>query len=210
MGFLKKLKDLGGAPSKELLQNGVLGRGVIIGVEATRVATGPEGFEKRVCVVTLEIALDNTPVYQASVRHAFSPLDMAQLVPGQSVVAVRVNPADPQEVALDLATLPPTVTVTGEGASAADVLAKGTPVRAVIVQTNPLGMKNQAGVDVHAFVLTVLAEGQVPRQVQVGNPVPPEAIPLLYPGCNVPAKVLPEEPEGVVIDWAAALAEFTK
>ncbi len=97
MGFLKKLKDLGGAPSKELLQNGVLGRGVIVGVEATRVATGPEGFEKRVCVVTLEIALDNTPVYQASVRHAFSPLDMAQLVPGQSVVAVRVNPEDPQE-----------------------------------------------------------------------------------------------------------------
>ena len=102
MGFLKKLKDLGGAPSKELLQNGLLGRGVIVGVEATRVATGAEGFEKRVCVVTLEIALDNTPVYQASVRHAFSPLDMAQLVPGHSVVAVRVNPSDPQEIALDL------------------------------------------------------------------------------------------------------------
>ncbi len=80
----------------------------------------------------------------------------------------------------------------------------------MIVQTNPLGMKNQAGVDVHAFVLTVLAEGQVPRQVQVGNPVSPEAIPLLYPGSNVPAKVLPEEPDGVVVDWAAALAEFTK
>jgi hypothetical protein len=27
---------------------------------------------------------------------------------------------------------------------------------------------------------------------------------------HVPAKVLPEEPDGVVIDWAAALAEFTK
>jgi hypothetical protein len=210
MGFLKKLKDMSGAPSKGLLQNGLLGRGVITGVEATRVATGPEGFEKRVCVVSLEVALDNTPVYQASVRHAFSPLDMAQLVPGHSVVAVRVNPSDPQEIALDLATEPPTVTIKGEGASAADVLAQGDSVRAVIVQTSPLGMKNQAGVDVHGFVLTVLADGQVPRQVQVGNPVPPEAIPLLYPGANVPAKVLAAEPEGVVIDWAAALAEFTK
>jgi hypothetical protein len=209
MGFLKKLKDMSGAPSKDLLANGLLGRGVVLGVEATRVATGPEGFEKRVCVVTLEVALDNTPVYQASVRHAFSPLDMAQLVPGQAVVAVRVDPADHQNIALDLATEPPTVTITGQGASAADVLAGGTPVRAVIVQTNPLGMKNQAGVDVHAFVLTVLADGQAPRQVQVGNPVPPEAVPLLYPGCNVPAKFLPSEPDGVVIDWTAALAEFS-
>lgn len=98
---------------------------------------------------------------------------MAQLVPGHSTVAVRVNPSDPQEIALDLGTEPPTVTVTGG-------------------------------------VLTVLSDGQAPRQVQVGNPVPPEAAPLLYPGCNVPAKVLPEEPDGVAIDWAAAVAEFTK
>jgi hypothetical protein len=33
---------------------------------------------------------------------------------------------------------------------------------------------------------------------------------LLYPGCNLPAKFLPSEPEGVVIDWTAALAEFLK
>jgi hypothetical protein len=38
------------------------------------------------------------------------------------------------------------------------------------------GMKNQAGVDVHAFVLTVLSKGQVPPPVQVGNPVPPAAL----------------------------------
>src|SRR5207244_2565116 len=151
MGILKKLKDLGGAPSKDVLQNGLLGRGIVLSVEPTRVATGPEGFEKRVCVVTLEIALDNTPVYQASVRHAFSPLDMAQLVPGRTTVAVRVDRSDPQQIALDLATEPPTVTVSGQGASAADVLAGGTPVRAVIVQTSPLGMKNPAGVDMHAF-----------------------------------------------------------
>ena len=210
MGILKKLKDLGGAPSKDVLQNGLLGRGIVLSVEPTRVATGPEGFEKRVCVVTLEIALDNTPVYQASVRHAFSPLDMAQLVPGRTTVAVRVDRSDPQQIALDLATEPPSVTVSGQGASAADVLAGSTPVRAVIVQTSPLGMKNPAGVDMHAFVLTVLADGELPRQVQVGNPVPPDAVPLLYPGCNVPAKFLPSEPDGVVIDWTAALAEFTK
>lgn len=210
MGFLKKLKDLSGSPSKDLLQHGLLGRGIVVGVEPTRMSTGPEGFEKRVCVVTLEVALDNTAPYQASTRHAFSPLDMAQLVPGRTTVAVRVDPDDPQQIALDLASEPPTVTVQSQGASAADVLAGGTAVRAVIVQTSPLGMKNPAGVDMHAFVLTVLADGAMPRQVQVGNPVPPDAVPLLYPGCNVPAKFLPAEPDGVVIDWTAALAEFSK
>jgi hypothetical protein len=71
-------------------------------------------------------------------------------------------------------------------------------------------MKNPHGVDMHAFVLTVMPDGQKPYQTKVGNPVPEEAVPLLFPGSNLPAKVLPEEPEGVVIDWDAALAEFTK
>jgi hypothetical protein len=56
----------------------------------------------------------------------------------------------------------------------------------------------------------VMPDGQKPYQTKVGNPVPEEAVPLLFPGSNLPAKVLPEEPEGVVIDWDAALAEFTK
>ena len=39
-------------------------------------------------------------------------------------------------------------------------------------------------------------------------PVPPEAVPLLYPGNNVPAKRLPDrEDHYVVIDWSAALIQ---
>ena len=210
MGLFKKLKEMGGSPSSDLLQNGLIGRGLLLGVETTRVSTGPEGFEKPVCVFTVEVTLDNTPTYQAQCRQAVPVVALAQLVPGQTVVAVRVDPNDPTTIALDFASEPPTVTVKREGGGAAEVLARGLPVRAVIVQTQPLGMKNEEGVDLHAFLLTVLPEGKAPYQSKVGNPVPTDAVPLLYPGANLPAKVLPEEPDGVVIDWAAALAEIIK
>jgi hypothetical protein len=210
MGLFKKLKEMGGTPPKELMENGRLGRGLILGIETTNVSMGPEGFEVPVCIFSLEVTLDNTPAYQAQCRQAIPVNVIGQMVPGQTAVAVRVDPNDQSVVAIDLANAPPTVTVQREGGGAADVLARGAPVRAVIIATQPMGMKNPEGVDIHAFILTVLQDGQAPRQAKVGNPVPPEAVPLLFNGANLPAKVLPEEPEGVVIDWTAALAEYSK
>ena len=55
-----------------------------------------------------------------------------------------------------------------------------------------------------AFVLTVMREGQNPYQTKVGNPTPPEALPLLFPGSQVPVES--GTPRPVVIDWDAALA----
>jgi hypothetical protein len=52
-----------------------------------------------------------------------------------------------------------------------------------------------------------MAEGTAPYQIKVGNPVPPEALPLLYPGSKLPAKFDPNgAQEAVAIDWAGALA----
>jgi hypothetical protein len=46
--------------------------------------------------------------------------------------------------------------------------------------------------------------------VPVGNPVPSDAVPLLYPGNNVPAKRLPERGDKyIVVDWSEALAQAT-
>ena len=54
----------------------------------------------------------------------------------------------------------------------------------------------------------MLAAGRAPYQVQVGNPVPAAALPLLYPGNTVPAKRMPEgDDRELVIDWDAALAQ---
>jgi hypothetical protein len=189
----------------------LLGRGTITGIKQTRVSTGEDANSSPVCIFTVEVTLDNVPPYTATCRQAVPLTVLPQMVPGQTVAAVRVNPDNHDEIALDLATEPPEVTMSqSQGASAAEVLERGNPVRAVIVQTQPLGMKNQQGVDMHAFVLTVMPDGQKPYQAKVGNPVPEDAVPLLFPGSNLPAKVLPEEPNGVVIDFKAALAEFTK
>jgi hypothetical protein len=91
----------------------------------------------------------------------------------------------------------------------AQILSVGLPVRVIIVQTMPVNMKNPQGLDMYALVLTVLHDGQLPTRAQVGNPVPAACIGLLYPGCNLPAKVLADNPGAIAIDWDAAIAEFT-
>jgi hypothetical protein len=61
----------------------------------------------------------------------------------------------------------------------------------------------------YAFVLTVMAEGRPPYQIQGGNPVPSAALPLLYSGKTVPAKRMPDgDDRELVIDWERALAQL--
>ena len=101
------------------------------------------------------------------------------------------------------------MTIAGEPGreTAADILAKGTAARVAVVEASALGMKNPAGVDLYRFVLTVTVEGRAPYQIEVGNPVPPDAVPLLYPGSNLPAKVMPGKDNDLAIDWATAATE---
>jgi hypothetical protein len=77
------------------------------------------------------------------------------------------------------------------------------------VTPEPVALKAPDGVEIYAFTLTVMVEGRAPYQITVGNPVPDDAIPLLYPGSNLPAKKGSTDHE-VVIDWKAALASFTE
>jgi hypothetical protein len=51
-----------------------------------------------------------------------------------------------------------------------------------------------------------MPEGKDPYQIQVGNPTPPAALPFLFPGSRVPVKI-GTDPNAVVIDWDAAVAE---
>jgi hypothetical protein len=213
MGLLSKMRDLSGSVSKELLQEGLLGRGIIVSVQQTAVSTGADFNPSHVCVFTVEVALDNVPRYTATCRQAVRATILPQLMAPGATVAVRVDPKDQSRIALSLGEEPPTVTMASTGDAntgpAARILDLGEPCKAVIVQTQPLGMRNAKGDDMYAFSLTVMAEGRPPYQIQVGNPVPAAALPLLYPGNTVPAKRMPDgDDRELVIDWETTLAQL--
>ena len=119
-----------------------------------------------------------------------------------------MNRDNHQEVAIDFSAQPPEVTVAAcDTGSAAELLAIGEPATVVIADSKSLETNTPAGIDLFALVLTVMVPGKEPYRVQVGNPVPPVVLPLLFPGSNVFAMVHPVEPDRVVIDWDQALQD---
>jgi hypothetical protein len=170
--------------------------------------------------------------YRATCKHPIPMIYLPQMRTEGATVAVRVDLADPQHVALDLASKPPavpdeeagSVTIAGpDGAvevpthaspvKAPEILARGKPCRATLVLSTPLGQRNDAGLDVMGLVFTVAAGGSEPYQAQIGVGVPRDAMPLLFPGSELPARALeewlrnPSPPDMVTVDWAAAIKE---
>ena len=82
------------------------------------------------------------------------------------------------------------------------------PCRAMILETQPLGMRIPRGEDIYALRLTVMAHGRPAYEVQIASAVPSAALPLLRSGTTVPAREMPADDEReLVIDWGAALAQ---
>lgn len=76
------------------MQNGLLGRGIIISIQQTSVSTGVDFDSAHVCVFTVEVALDNVPRYTATCRQAVRATVLPQLMMPGATVAVRVDPND--------------------------------------------------------------------------------------------------------------------
>jgi hypothetical protein len=206
MGIFKKIKSAVAGVDAGSIDNAVLGRGVIVAVQPTGTTITTGNLEQRICVFQVEVALDDTTPYVATCRQRIPMWTMAQIQPGATTVAVRVDAANPAAIAIDWDTPAPTVRLPQAAAqgSAADVLANGDPCRVIIQQFQPLGMTNPAGLPLYAFALTVVPEYGAAYQAQVGNPVPADALAFVYPGSQLPAKVMPGQPNGIAIDWAHA------
>ena len=206
MGMFSKIKSAVAGVDAASIGNARIGRGVITSVQPTGTVITVGTIEQHLCQFQVEIALDDQSPYTAVCRQRIPVWTMAQIQPGATTVAVRVDASDPARFAIDWDTPAPTVRLAqgaGNG-SAAEILATGVPCSVIVQQFQPLGMTNAAGVPLYAFALTVIPSAGNPYQVQVGNPVPNEAIALCYPGSRLPAKVAADKLESVVIDWAAA------
>ncbi|HWE68581.1 MAG TPA: hypothetical protein VG298_18210 [Acidimicrobiales bacterium] len=208
MGFLRKIT---GGVDKQLLATGLLGQGLITNVQLTGTTLqSGNGLVQRSCIFTVQVSLDGKDPYEATCKQRVPEIQLPQFQPGSTVIAVRVNPDDPTDIALDLQTAPPEVTTpagTGDH-SAAEILATGEPAQAVIVESMALNKRNPAGVEIYAYTLTVMPTGKDPYQIQVGNPTPPSALPFLFAGSHVPVKI-GSIPNAVVIDWDKAVADST-
>jgi hypothetical protein len=205
MAFFKKIT---GGVDKKLLATGTLGQGLITDVKLTGTTLqSGNGLVQRACIFTIEVRVDGQEAYVATCKQRVPEVQIPQLRPGATLVAVRVDAADRSRVAIDFDTPPPVVTAapTSGNHSAAHVLATGEAAEALIVESQPLMRRNAAGVDIYAFTLTVLPAGRDPYQIQVGNPVAPSALPFLFPGSRVPVKI-GDDPNAVVIDWDHAAA----
>jgi hypothetical protein len=201
MGLFSKLT---GGADKKLLETGII---TDLKLTGTTLQSG-NGLVQRTCIFTLEVSLDGKDPYTATCKQRFPEVQIPQIDVGNTTVCVRANPDNLEQIAIDFDNPPPVVHTAGPAAghSAAEILASGTPARAVIVESQSIGKVNQAGVDIYAYQLTVMPQGKDPYQIQVGNPTPPKALPFLFPGSKVPVKI-GSDPNAVVIDWDAAEAE---
>lgn len=204
MGIFSKLKSAVAGVDADSIDNARLGRGVIVSVQPTGTTITTGNLEQRICIFQVEVALDDTKPYTATSRQRIPVWTMAQIQPGATVVAVRVDANDPSRFAIDWDTPAPTVRLpqTAANGSAAEVLARGASCRVIVQQFQDLGMTNPAGLPIYAFALTVIPANGNAYQAQVGNPVPNEAMAFIFPGSQLPAKVMPGDPNSIAIDWA--------
>jgi hypothetical protein len=203
------LSNLIGSADTAVIHNGILGRGEITNVQMSGMTLqSGNGLVERKCTITANVYLDNTPMFVATIVQRVQEIVIPQLSSGSAVVAVRVDPNDHTKVAIDFDSEVPEVTLartTDNAHSAAYLLANGKPIKVVLVADQPLGKKNADGIEMYALQLTAYDGVPTPYQLTVGNPVPATALPLLYPGSKLHAK-LGDDPNSVVVDWAAGAA----
>jgi len=206
MGWLGNLL---GSADTSVIQNGILGRGEITGLTMSGMTLqSGNGLVERKCTINVDVYIDNTPMFQATVVQRVQEITIPQLSSGNAIVAVRVDPNDHSKVAIDFNSDVPEVTLAANAdktQTAAYILANGKPVTVVLVGDQPLNTKNPDGVEMYALQLTIATGVDTPYQIMVGNPVPASALPLLYPGSKLHAK-LGDNPNAVVVDWAAGAA----
>ncbi len=226
MGFFDKVKSAVGGVDQQLIESGTLARGNVKAVDPTAMSVGraEQGFGTRVvCRVTVEVVpLDGSESYEASCVHPIPQIYLPKLNEPGASVAVRVDPADPSHIALDLEhDVPPApiMLVSDDGTKEAvqtnkasytseEILRDGHPCVLEVSAVFPLGQLTQAGLPASGLILQVHRADAAPYQAQVGLHIPDEFVRVVVPGAQLPGKWvpgpgLPTDVNLVTIDFSA-------
>jgi hypothetical protein len=85
------------------------------------------------------------------------------------------------------------------------ILELGEPCRAAVLRVQALGMRNPAGEDMYALLLTLMDGVGCGCPIWIGDSVPAAALHLLTRGTVLPAKHLPDgDDRDIAIDWQVA------
>jgi len=209
MGIFDRVGARLGAVDERLIEHGTLARGNVKACEPTAMSTGraERGLGLRiVCKVTVEvIGLDGEEPYEASCLHPVPQVYLPRMQEPGAAVAVRVDPADPQRIALDLEhEVPPApiILVSDDGTkqrvetnkasyTAAELLRDGRACTVEVLAAFPLGQLTQAGLPASGLILQVHRADAAPYQAQVGLHIPAAAESVVVVGARLPAKWLP-------------------
>lgn len=230
MGIFDSAKRHLGITDTHLIATGTLARGNVISIKPSGMTIGDDsnlayGPEK-VCELEIEVVgLEGEETYTAHAVHPIPLIYIPKLQEEGAAVAIRVDPADPQNIALDLATEVPAApifavsddgtkqkVVTSKGAfTAAEILRDGAPCSVEVLAVIPLNQLTQDGKPATGLVLNVTREGVAPYQAQVGTFIPEAAVDRVVVGARLPARWVkgPGEPTDVNLvtpDWPAVLA----
>lgn len=221
-GMVLFAQRLGGAKraNDQLTQTGVPGEATILGIRETGISfrSGLEvlvGFQ-------LEVRVAGQQPYNVSLEQGVPRIVLGGVLPG-SVVSVRVDPADPQQVAIDFSAAPraatsavptaPGMPPVGAVKTASQLLASGIRGQATVVSAQDMGMTvAQTGKQperpewlddrIFLFTLEVHLDGQAPYTAQVGQRVPDAWLNRIQPGTVLGVAVDPATPAiSVAIDW---------
>lgn len=99
MGFLS---NLAGVPDANVLELGQPGRGLILDVTQTgTMLEADDGTEETICIFILEVRRPGERAFYATTRQRFPWHRLDEIEPGQTLVAVRVDPLNPTHIAID-------------------------------------------------------------------------------------------------------------
>lgn len=213
-----------------LRENGILGQGTILKLRETGITVNETNA---VLAFTVMVQHAGQAPYPVKFEQLVPRLAMGVIAPGR-VVAVRVDPQNPDEVAIDFEAPVPasggggmeqtidikpgeleqTIThfpgmpvhlVEPKLGSAAAILAGGSPGKATVINTFPTDTTLPDGDSVVGYILNVQpADGRPPYQVEIGHRTPRTLTHQPAPGAELAVKISPTDQGEVAIDWVAS------